>query len=80
MTTRKLRIENFYEGGDEPVVTEASLEVPSTDELAAQGRTWQDFVADELFAVTGTGRTEGDASYFVTSIDGLEPAISEEFT
>jgi hypothetical protein len=64
MVTLTLDIENHY--GDEVVTTEVEVTVPApppdTDGEDAM-REWAD---EHLYPLTGTGRTEGDAAYFVS--------------
>lgn len=74
---RSLRIENYY--GGKPIITHAKLRVPTAKQLQAKGRTWDDFKRDELFKLTGTGRTTGESAYVVDSVDGLKPKIHETY-
>lgn len=58
-----VKVDNIYEDGTEVTVTEeADIEEPwgepDTDD-------WEDWADEQLFPLTGTGKTEGDAGYFL---------------
>lgn len=68
-----LQILNCYPDADVP--DEADVEVPRPKDLTSDEgmETW---AYAHLFPLTGTGRTEGDAGYFVTITDSPEmPAL-----
>lgn len=61
-------IENHYVGG--PVVKETvTVELPPAHSLSDL----DEWAEDNLFPLTGTGRTKGDAGYFVKIIDADLP-------
>lgn len=66
---RTIQFTSVY--GEEEVTNDLVIEFPEHMDEEAQ--------RDFLWGFTGTGRTHGDAGYFAESIDGLEPAISEEW-
>lgn len=68
---RRVRITNIYELHGEHVVEQ---EVRDQD----PGESDQEY-DDYLFSQTGVGFTDGDSSYFMESIDGLEPTIDAEW-
>lgn len=56
-----VEIENVYE--DETVVTHVWSDVPHPDEGEVDLEDWAE---EHLYPLTGTGRHEGDAGYFLT--------------
>lgn len=75
---RLVEVTNVYEDG-ETVLTHARVTLPQPQPDDSPD-SYVDRLRDEvLFPLTGTGRTDGDACYFVKSIDGLEPVINEEW-
>jgi hypothetical protein len=74
---RIIQIRNVYEGGADILAIEI---VPMRHRGPDEGdAAWDDYVRDTLSPLTGTGRTEGNASYSAESIDGLEPEIRMEW-
>jgi len=67
-----LSIENVYIG--QTVTTRISTEVPAPPSAAEQ-ELLEDWAADNLFPLTGTGRTEGDAMYWVTVTASSDPSL-----
>lgn len=64
--TITVKIENVYDDGTTVATTETVTDLPrcpSDVELR------EDWAWDHLFPLTGTGREEGDAAYFVTVLD-----------
>ena len=74
---RELKITNIYEDGGE-VITHERVVLSERSRFSDESA-WNDYLQDTLFKYTGTGRTSGDAGYFVESDDGLDPAISVEY-
>ena len=67
--TMRLEIANVY--GDEEIITHETVElpVPEADEDL------DDWGEDHIFPLTGTGRTEGDAAYFVEVLESSDPTM-----
>jgi hypothetical protein len=59
-----IKIENVYEDGEEITETK-TLDVPFPPTFDTESEDHQDWAYDHLFTETGTGKTEGDAAYFV---------------
>lgn len=88
---RLIEFDNIYEDGTEvkvrhcvPLLTEEQFAVLSPAERLGLVEdnpcpTYEDYQREELWLWTGTGKCEGDAGYFATSVDGLQPAIEEEW-
>lgn len=77
---RELRIGNFYCDRDgttdeifRMVVHDVALPSAFDSEQA-----YVDYLDQELFPLTGTGRTKGNSFYTVRSIDDIEPRIDWE--
>ncbi len=74
---RRVHVSNAYASGDEEehddTVWLAPREAFDTDDE------YDEYADEVLFALTGTGRTTGNAYYEVESIDGLEPTIHKEW-
>lgn len=77
MTLRKLTISNAYDDGTE-VTTTAECEIDG-DLYVNDPQYREDVEQEDIFALTGTGKTDGNSYYEVDSIDGLEPVIHVEF-
>lgn len=74
---RTFTIVNVYEDGT-VVGTTAQIDLPAigSDEAV------DDYIErnyDDLFTITGTGKTDGDAYYEIESSDGLDPHLQVEF-
>ncbi|GAB3863516.1 hypothetical protein GCM10028801_31330 [Nocardioides maradonensis] len=63
-------IENIYEDGQE-VVTTVATDVDGPE----PGEDIEDWAADVLLPLTGTGRYDGDASYFLEITECDDPAM-----
>ena len=63
-------IDNIYEDGDEIVTTETA-DVPAPE----PGQDRDDWAEDYLFPLTGTGRTDGDAAYFLRITECEDPSL-----
>jgi len=74
---RSFTITNIYEDGEE-VITHGTCGI-DPDLYVNDEKYRQDIEQEDIFNLTGTGKTKGNAGYFVESDDGLEPAISVEF-
>lgn len=68
-----LAIENHYEDGDE-VDTTANILIPAPPE-DTDSDAYQDWEYDYIFPATGTGKTEGDSSYFVEVVTSDCPDV-----
>lgn len=78
--TRTIRIENAYADGDE-VTNEMTVSVARREEFDSD-EAYDDYLMDELYQYTGTGRTDRAARHSfhsVDSIDGLVPEIHLEW-
>lgn len=73
---RTLKITNAYDTGD-VIVTDATVEVSGPEGYTPEE--YHEYLMDELFQYTGTGRTKGNSIYEVDSTDGLHPPIHLEF-
>lgn len=71
----KVRIVNIYEDGDE-ITTEATASV-----TVPEGEDMTEWAYDELFPLTGTGRTEGNSAYFltITEFPARPDLVGQEF-
>lgn len=74
-----LKIDNIYEDGDQIETTvQTQVEeppyplVPNFDSSSDAFCEWEQ---DEIFTHTGTGNTEGDASYFVEVMESSQPDL-----
>lgn len=73
----KLKIENVYSDGT--VTNEVEVDVPKT-EFAEHEDDFEDWAYAWIYPHTGTGRTEGDAGYFVEVIEASDPSwVGREF-
>lgn len=75
-----LEIENHYElhGQIDTTVTDKVIPAPPTTDRDADE--WDNWAYDHIFQFTGTGREDGNSSYFVTVTACSDPAlIGEEF-
>lgn len=72
------RIENHYDDG--PVKSIRKVEVPGPPDLDDDEAT-DEWAYEHLFPLTGTGRTWGDAAYFVrvTEAPDLPALVGREF-
>ena len=68
----KLEIDNVYE--DEKIRTFVETQVPEPP-LDRDSTEYEEWEQDYIFSTTGTGRTEGDAGYFVTVTDSSRPDL-----
>jgi hypothetical protein len=67
-----LKIDNIYEDGEQVTNTLYDVEVPKP---TGGSEALSEWAYDHLFPLTGTGRTEGDAGYFVEIIAAEDPAL-----
>jgi hypothetical protein len=70
----RIKIENVYEDGEEITETK-DINVPEPPNLDTESERHQDWAYDYLFAETGTGKTEGDAAYFVEILASDDVAL-----
>lgn len=71
-----MEIENIYLDGDKVAET-VTVEVPSPPNLDFDSLEHEDWAYENLFPHTGTGRTDGDAGYFVTILSAsYEPRLA----
>lgn len=71
---RTILITNAYE--DEVVTATATIAVRRpTDPVFGDEAEYLQYLNDDLVIYTGTGRTEGNATYEIESVDDLEPKI-----
>lgn len=67
----KVRVDNIYEDGEEITLErEAAIAAPPADENERS-----DWEQEEIFALTGTGRTTGEAGYFVEVLESSDPDV-----
>lgn len=67
-----LEILNIYEDGDQVVThVETKIPPPPIDDDDA----FEDWQQDHIFEHTGTGKTEGDAAYFVEITSSSRPDL-----
>ena len=71
--TLTLRIDNYYEGGDK-VITTPTVTVPAPPPESDEDE-YEDWADEHIMAATGTGRTEGDSSYFVKITESTDPTL-----
>jgi hypothetical protein len=70
-----LTIENTYEDGDEVVVLkDEEIEDPPTP-VDMESDAWSEWADDQIYPLTGTGRTEGDSWYNVTVTASSDPNL-----
>jgi hypothetical protein len=69
-----IKIENVYEDGEE-ITEHKTLDVPVPPTFVIDDEAHQDWAYDHIFTETGTGKTEGDAAYFVEVTASDEPAM-----
>lgn len=67
-----LKIENHYEDGSK-VRTRADVLVPAPPEGDTDA--YEEWEQDHIFAVTGTGKTDGDSAYFVEVVTSDCPDV-----
>jgi len=67
-----IKIDNVYEDGETISKTLIDVEVPDPP---TEPEPHEDWAYDHLFTLTGTGRTHGDAGYFVEIIAAGHPAL-----
>lgn len=67
------QIDNVYPDETVSRMVEARVENPWSD--------WSEWAEEHLFPLTGTGRTEGDAGYFltITRCDEVPELVGQEF-
>jgi hypothetical protein len=74
-----IKIDNVYEDGEEVTNTlyDLNVEEPPAGRTAADvdSEEWADWAYDNLFPHTGTGKTQGDAGYFVEVIACDDPTM-----
>lgn len=76
-----LGIDNVYElYGTIKTIVETEIDPPPPED----DETYEDWLQDHIFEHTGTGRTDGDAGYFVEVLqssdpDALPPGTKYEF-
>lgn len=73
----ELKIDNIYEDGEE-ITTRAGTDVPAPGEGEELLDAWAE---EHLLPLTGTGKAEGDAGYFVTitACDERPDLVGREF-
>jgi hypothetical protein len=69
-----IKIDNIYEDGDKVTETK-DIDVPEPPNLDTESERHQDWAFDYLFPFTGTGRTHGDAGYFVEILASDDAAL-----
>lgn len=70
----ELVIDNIYEDGEE-IQTTVRTTVHAPPTLDENDDDYQDWAAEEIMPHTGTGKTEGDAGYFVKCVASSWPAL-----
>lgn len=74
----QLQIDNVYEDGDEVQTTvESDVPEPPDEEGTAA---YDDWAEEHIFSLTGTGKVQGDAAYFVEIVGcDRQDLIGREF-
>lgn len=76
----KARVENFYVDLGDEIITESEAELPTPPgplptgdrEVSQEIQAWVD---EHLFAMTGTGRTKGEATYDLEITESSRPDL-----